>query len=128
MTKGEIMSKYKRLITELLNDSCEHMTAEEIFFKLRETQPGVALATVYNNLHALCLERSIRKISVSGEPDRYDKTSRPHAHLICEKCKKITDIEMKEFTELLEKKIGQSIDFYELNVYYNCKDCPSDAI
>ena len=61
---------------EIVSASRSHMTAEEIFDALRQTYPKVVLATVYNNLNRLWQENLIRKVSVEGLPDRYDRTAR----------------------------------------------------
>lgn len=58
------------------------MTAEQIFLELKKEEPKVVLATVYNNVNGLCREGRIRRISVEGQPDRYDKIQR-HDHLVC---------------------------------------------
>ena len=49
------------------------MTAEQVFFALKQRYPAVAMATVYNNLNSLYRQGKIRKINVEGYPDRYDK-------------------------------------------------------
>ena len=79
------MSRYAELILELINQSQGHMTAEQIFLELKKTEPRIVQATVYNNLNALCQEGLIRKLSLEGSPDRYDKILR-HDHLVCRKC------------------------------------------
>jgi Fe2+ or Zn2+ uptake regulation protein len=117
------MRKYKELITNILRESDSHLTAEEIFFRAKKVEPSIALATVYNNLNALRKENEIRKISVYGQPERYDKTAVPHAHLICQKCQKITDAPFDDFSGLIEKRLGINVTTYDLNVYYICENC-----
>lgn len=77
--------RYEKSILELVNTSNSHMTAEQVFFALKQNYPSVVLATVYNNLNHLCQQGRIRKISVEGCPDRYDKQIR-HDHLVCRRC------------------------------------------
>ncbi len=48
------MTKYELQIYNIVNQARNHMTAEQVFFKLREIYPSVSLATVYNNLNKLC--------------------------------------------------------------------------
>ena len=76
------MTKYARKILELVENSHSHMTADQVFLLLRETFPTVVLATVYNNLNKLCEEGLIRRVSVEGMPDHFDRVER-HDHLIC---------------------------------------------
>ena len=87
------MTKYAKKIWEIVESSYSHMTAEQIFEELRKTYPKVVLATVYNNLNRLWEEDKIRKISVEGMPDRYDRTRR-HDHLVCKKCGRLLDVDL----------------------------------
>ncbi len=76
------VTKYAKKILEIVEQSRSHMTAEQIFMELRRTYPTVVLATVYNNLNRLWQDDLIRKVSVEGTPDRYDRIQR-HDHLVC---------------------------------------------
>ena len=116
------MTKYGKKILEIVSISRNHMTAEEIFDTLRQTYPTVVLATVYNNLNRLWEEDLIRKVSVEGMPDRYDRIQR-HDHLVCKRCGKLLDIDLGDLTEQLEKKAGISILSYDLKLNYLCEDC-----
>ena len=47
------MTKYAEKILDIVEHSDCHMTAEQVFDRLRRDFPRVALATVYNNLNHL---------------------------------------------------------------------------
>ena len=98
------------------------MTAEQVFFALKKTEPKVVLATVYNNLNTLCSEDLIRKISMEGSPDRYDKIRR-HDHLICKRCGKLSDIMFEDLAGRLEEQLRENILSYDLRVFYLCPEC-----
>ena len=49
------MTRNGKRILEIINHSDDHLTAEQIFLRLKQTYPKIALATVYNNLHSLCV-------------------------------------------------------------------------
>ncbi len=114
--------RYENIILEIINASTNHMTAEQIFFKLKKMYPSVVLATIYNNLNNLYQQGKIRKISLEGCPDRYDKNTR-HDHLICSSCGKLSDVYLSDITAELEKQIGFKIDGYDLKVQYICPEC-----
>ncbi len=82
----------------------------------------MVLATVYNNLNGLCREGKIRKISVEGQLDRYDKIQR-HDHLVCRECGRLSDISFQDLTENLEAQLGEGILSYDLRVFYICPQC-----
>lgn len=116
------MTKYAKMILEIVNNTNEHMTAEQIFLALKKIETKIVLATVYNNLNMLCAEGLIRKISLEGSPDRYDKILK-HDHLMCRKCGKLTDICFNDLTQILEEQLGEGILSYDLKVLYLCPDC-----
>lgn len=116
------MTKYAKKILEIVESSRSHLTAEQIFEQLREAYPSVVLATVYNNLNRLWEEDRIRKISVEGMPDRYDRIVR-HDHLVCRKCGRLLDVDLGDLTEQLEKKAGIPILSYDLKLVFLCEAC-----
>ncbi|NBH73434.1 transcriptional repressor [Clostridiaceae bacterium] len=116
------MGRYAELILGMIQESRNHMTAEEIFLQLKKKEPRVVLATVYNNLNLLCREEKIRRISVEGVADRFDKVKK-HDHLMCRKCGKLSDICFADLTGELEGQLGEGILSYDLKVFYICPDC-----
>ncbi len=123
------MKKNELLIKKVLDESGGHLTAEEVFFECKKRGENISLATVYNNLNALCEEKLIRKIpSACDGKDRYDKAYMPHGHLICEKCHKVSDFFSDEIGKTILSVTGISPDSYDLNVYYVCPDCATNSI
>ncbi|MGM9970927.1 MAG: transcriptional repressor [Anaeroplasmataceae bacterium] len=116
------MARYKDEILKLVISSNNHLTAEEIYLKLKEYMPKVVLATVYNNLNSLCLENKINRITIQGCPDRYDNVIK-HDHLICRKCQKINDIYIGDFSEYLTNRLKINDLTYDLKIYYLCDEC-----
>ena len=116
------MTKYEKLIYDIINGSNEHLTASMIFERLQEEYSKVVLATVYNNLNKLCEAGLIRMISVEGMPDRYDRVNK-HDHLICKNCGKISDVNFNDLTKSLQKQMGEGFLHYDLKVYYLCPSC-----
>lgn len=116
------MTKYEEKIYNIINVSRNHMTADQIYAVLKETYPSVVLATVYNNLNKLWDAGLIRKVSVEGMPDRYDRIKK-HDHLVCKRCGKLTDITFPDLTEQLKGEMGDEMLFYDLKVFYICPEC-----
>ena len=119
---GVKVTRYARQLLDLINQSQEHMTAEQLYLELKKLEPKVVQATVYNNLNALYQEGLVRKLSVEGSPDRYDKVQR-HDHLVCKICGALSDICFDEMTRDLERQLGESILSYDLKVFYLCPKC-----
>ena len=79
-------------------------------------------AGVYNNLTRLWAEGRVRKVSVEGMPDRYDRAER-HDHLVCRGCGRLLDVDLGDLTEQLEQRVGRSILSYDLKLLYLCETC-----
>jgi Fur family peroxide stress response transcriptional regulator len=104
----------------LVGQPGHHPSAEELFKEIRERDPGISLATVYNTLDALVEAQLIRKIATPGGPGRFDAVMEPHAHLVTadgqvfdvprEISDELFDEVMKRLTPLLEKKMGVKVD------------------
>ena len=93
------MTKQKRLVLDIIESSHKHPTAEEVFFEARQQMPNIALGTVYRNLNALVDEGFVRRITLAGTPDRFDKTNCDHDHLVCQKCGKLKDVVLSGIAE-----------------------------
>lgn len=116
------MTKYEKEIFDIINRSCEHLTVEQIFQRLKESYPNVVLATVYNNLNRLLEAELICKVSIEGMPDRYDRMTK-HDHLVCRQCGKLADITFEDLTASLREQLGEEFLYYDLKVYYLCPEC-----
>ena len=116
------MTKYEKAIFAIINTSREHLTVEQIFLKLKEAHPNVVLATVYNNLNKLLKEELVRKVSIEGMQDRYDRMKK-HDHLVCRQCGKLADVTLEDLSASLRKQLGEDFLYYDLKVYYVCPEC-----
>lgn len=117
------MTKYRKLILDIIKLSMGHMTAEEIYMQAKQKHPSIAIGTVYRNLGLMTEAGEIRRINVPGAPDIYDKTLYPHDHLICQNCGRVTDISIPDLKEFFKKKEGIEILGYDLNLRYICNEC-----
>ena len=122
-----IMTKNAEYILEIINSSNSHLTAEQIYLRLKKKNKTVVQATVYNNLSALYQKGLIRKISVEEYPDRYDRTLR-HEHLVCRKCGKLSDIVLEDLTAVLQKQVDIPMLSYDLKINYICDECLKQEI
>ncbi len=116
-------TKQRALIREIVQNSCSHLTAEEVFEKAKEKMPGIVLATVYNNLNVLYANGEIGKVYKSACADRFDKSPIRHAHLICEKCGCVEDLKIADIDSIIETNIKRKISDYEINIRALCSNC-----
>ena len=85
--------------------------------------PSIAFGTVYRNLKLMVDAGEILHIPVAGEPDRYDKTIRPHEHMQCIECGRVADCDPGDLKSYFSSKIGEEIVSYTLSLFYICNEC-----
>lgn len=89
-------TKQRNLILKIINNSCSHLSAEEIYNIAKKEISNISLGTVYRNLNLLFENGNIRKIKLDDNVDHYDNLKKEHNHFICNKCNKIYDVFEKE--------------------------------
>ena len=104
------MSRYSEMIFDVINHSHDHLTAEQIYMKLKSENSSLVLATVYNNLNSLVRD---------GNYDRIER----HDHMICSECGKIRDVYLRDLTEEIQQETGTEIQGYDLQIRYICEEC-----
>ncbi len=119
------MSKQRTAVLEVLENSHGHLTAEEIFTEVRKIIPHISYSTVYRNLGVLAEEQKIHKITLPSDSDVFDKTPTSHGHLICRKCKKVTDIPFSVTDKAVSdmKSMGYDIGTYCFMAEHLCDLC-----
>jgi Fe2+ or Zn2+ uptake regulation protein len=80
-------------IVECLAGDNTHPTAQEVYERLQQRFPTMAVATVYNTLSALDSIGQCRKLDMGGAI-RFDPNSAPHDHAVCERCGAIRDVDL----------------------------------
>lgn len=120
--KGNYMTKYEKEIYNIISNSMEHLTVEQIYTELKKKHQKVVVATVYNNVNKLWNARLIRKVSVENMPDRYDRIIQ-HDHLVCQRCGKLQDFSFEDLTASLRGQMGEDFLSYDLKVFYICPAC-----
>lgn len=116
------MTKNAALIMDIINASYDHLTAEQLYFRLKDENVRISMATVYNSLSYLCDNGYIRKVPMDGFADRYDRIQR-HDHLVCRRCGRLTDAALDDLTSLLQKEVDVPVLSYDLRINCICKEC-----
>ena len=88
---------------QVIRDSEEHLTANEVFDKARKIQPGISFATVYNSLRFLKEQGMIGEVRFGSDAARFDRTMDRHDHAICNECGKLIDLDLPIPDDILEK-------------------------
>lgn len=89
-------SRQRELVLRQVEKHCDHPTAEEIYYETAKECPGLSLGTVYRDLNRLVDMGCVRRVTIPGKADRFDRTLEPHSHLYCTQCGRVVDVEFDE--------------------------------
>ncbi len=110
---------------ELLGNK-SHPSPEDIYNAIKEDNPTISFATVYNTLETFEKYGFIKKVTPLHNKVRYDPVVEPHHHLVCVKCGKIIDVEPGEIDEIEipGKVVGKNMYLdYSLRINIVCTEC-----
>lgn len=115
-----------RVILEELQGSFSHLSADEVYERVRRRFPHISLATVYRNLELLAKMGMIQKLEWAGTQKRFDGNVKPHYHIRCIECGKVEDLSMEPFRAIENAIRGVSnheILGHRLEVIGRCPEC-----
>ncbi len=124
--EGLGLTKQRQVVLQVIKDSDEHLTANEVFENSRQLLPGISFATVYNSLRFLKNEGLIGEVRFGTDAARYDRKLARHDHAFCNKCGKLVDMELNIPAELLAEATNFSkfeAQTIELTLRGLCPDC-----
>lgn len=123
----EKFSRQRQEILDVLSQSYEHPTAEEIFQKVKQLDETVSRGTVYRNLGLLTKNGVVQQIAISNSPDRYDykkETALAYCMQTMWKVKDFEDIKEEEhFEKLIKEKTGMQLTSSETIFHGICQEC-----
>ena len=111
-------TRQKQIIQSIIEGPGKHMTAEEVAAVLKETEPGIGMATVYRNLNQLCEEGMIQKL-ILNHVHVYDGNPNPHDHFVCIRCGRIIDLDCVD--QKLIRKTEMDLDIRILRSFTVCE-------
>ena len=121
-------SKQNQVVKMVVDNSCDHPTAEMVSARCKEIMPSINLATVYRNLNMLVREGKVRRVSVAGG-DRFDKTLTNHSHLKCTKCSGVFDACDFDNEILNRAKIALNGEIESVEIIFTgvCQNCNKNS-
>ncbi len=90
------MTNQREMILRELKKSKKHLTADELYERVKKFMPRISLATVYRNLEILSDVKMIRKLEISGRQKRFDSELEDHDHIYCVQCHRIENLDLGE--------------------------------
>ncbi len=136
-SKERIMEEFRRkgfratpqriAIAQIVLNSKDHPTAEQLYQAVKKKYPTLSSATMYQTLHLLAEIGLLQELGFSDRGSRYDPDTSPHINIVCKNCGKIQDYQAESVKKLWSeiivdlgfKPIGQRLDIYRY-----CDQCP----
>lgn len=123
---GLAATHQRQVLFEAMQGMTGHPSPEEIYARVRRRIPSISLATVYKNLHLFVESGIVGEVSLHHGSLRIETNRIAHHHLICRRCKSITDLEEKSFKLKMEPDRVSSafqIERYSIEVIGLCPSC-----
>jgi Fur family ferric uptake transcriptional regulator len=120
------MTNQREIILRELRKSRQHLSADELYERVKKSMPRISLATVYRNLEILSEAGMIAKLEISGRQKRFDFDIEEHDHIYCIKCQRVDNLTLDRKsigTVNLDPDTGYSVQGYRLEVAGICPDC-----
>lgn len=118
-------------VCSLIENEEGHLSAEEVYLRVKEKSPDIGLATVYRTLEILSELKILDKVSFTDGLIRYDLRREGsqhhfHHHLLCTQCGKIQEVHedlLLDVERVVEQQYHFQVLDHKLTFQGICMDC-----
>ncbi|MEW6244353.1 MAG: Fur family transcriptional regulator [Bacillota bacterium] len=127
--KYKVTRQREAILQVLCHHKDEHMSAEEIYDRVRELYPDIGLATIYRTLDILTDLNMVHRLDFGDGRARYELVQdKPHHHhhLICLRCGSISEVKddlLYQLEETVDREHGFLIVDHRLQFLGYCANC-----
>ncbi|SHI14642.1 Fur family transcriptional regulator, ferric uptake regulator [Sporobacter termitidis DSM 10068] len=109
----------------------KHITTNEAYALLKESEPDIGKATVHRMYHVLMELGFVRRLDVGDGLFRYEICSQnsgahTHHHLICSECGSVQDVRedmLEEMERQVDEKYGFAVEDHKVQFFGRCENC-----
>ena len=115
-------------VLDEVRQSESHLTAGEIFERVRRRDPRIAYGTVYRTLHLLAEHGLIQELTFADQASRYDGRIERHDHVHCLECGVLLDVDVP--VALMALHVAAEQSGFDVNSHHTvfsgvCPGCKS---
>ncbi len=125
--KGYKLTPQRIMVLDTLHEAEEHITAPEIYARVRVKYPGINKSTVYRTLELLKEMGLVAETELGGERLYYHHAEKGHHHhLVCQKCGKIIDLDedlLLPLRNALRQTYRFEAELKHLAIFGHCLRC-----
>src|SRR5579875_1756898 len=132
-SRGGRATSSRRILLEVLFDSSDHLSVEELTAAVQDRAPDVHVSTIYRNLEDLQRLGVVVHSHLGHGPATYQLASLAHAHFVCERCGRrfeASDDLFRGLARAAKARLGFAINPHHFAIQGRCADCqaePDDA-
>ncbi len=122
------VTRQRQIILDAFLSSPSHLSAEELYIRLRKKHPNIGYATVYRTMKLLSECGIAAERHFGDRQTRYEANAGEdhHYHLICEQCSNIVEFEDQQIDWLLQNAASAhnyTLSHRRLEIYGLCPKC-----
>ena len=124
---GYRLTPQRMMIVSAIENSNDHISAEEIYSQVVDKYPNVNISTIYRTLELLEQLGLVTKTDLGGGRVRYHPADKGHHHhLICQECGAIIDLNesvLSSLKDALLREYSFVADLRHLGIFGRCVKC-----
>ena len=125
--QGYRLTPQRMMILSAIENSDDHISAEEIYAQVVAKYPNVNISTVYRTLELLKRLGLVTETDFGGGRVRYHPAGKGHHHhLVCQECGAIIDLDesvLSSVKDVLLREYGFVADLRHLAIFGRCINC-----
>jgi len=124
--RGLAATHQRQIIYETVMSLPGHPSAEAVYDNVRKRIPAISLATVYKNIRTFLESGILQEVSLHYGSLRVEPNLKPHHHLVCTRCKSITDLDEADLEPVrLKHKLPRGFELkrFAVDVLGTCEAC-----
>jgi len=125
--QGYRLTPQRLMVLKAIEESPDHVSAEEIHAKARLQYPYLNISTVYRTLDLLKEKGLVAETDLGGGRFLYHPVGKAqHHHLVCRKCGSVRDIDIDALDELrkeLKNRYGFNAELGHIAIFGTCAAC-----
>ena len=125
--QGYRLTPQRMMVLAAIEDSDDHISAEEIYAQVIAKYPHVNISTVYRTMELLKRLGLVTETDLGGGRVRYHPADKGHHHhLVCQECGRIIDLDelvLSSLRSTLLREYNFSADLRHLAIFGRCVKC-----
>ena len=129
---GFRLTPQRAMVLDVVYHNNGHLTADEVFERVRLLSPYVDLSTIYRTLVFLKQNGLIGELRLEGGPARFEavRLGQEHHHAVCSGCGRMLEIDPADLNVLestMRQKYGFEVNLVHLTLSGLCAECAGSS-